>query len=70
MQIVDIELFFVILKSKYQGVAGANAQHILSVRDLSPEFVLSSETFTTASVVVKVFFYMSHSVEIIAVQEE
>ena len=42
---------------RYQGVAGAKAQHIPSVRERSPGFVRSSKTFTTASVVVEVFFY-------------
>ena len=56
---LDKKLFLCYSISRYQGAAGANAQLISSVRDLSPEFVLSSKTFTTASVVVKVFFIAS-----------
>ncbi len=55
---LDKEALLCYIIMRYQGVAGANAQHIPSVRDLSPGFVRSSKTFTTASVVVKVFFYM------------
>ena len=53
---LDKEALLCYIIMRYQGVAGANAQHIPSVRDLSPGFVRSSKTFTTASVVVKVFF--------------